>query len=342
MKRTSVQVLRLQSRMYCRLAATLGLIAFTTYPCVMVAGNGLDMTQRPALNTERMENLVLLALTRAGERVFAVGEHGIILFSDDKGVSWGQAKVPVSVSLTNIYFVTPQKGWAIGHGGVVLRTIDSGASWSRQLTSVAMDQVFFDVYFFDEYRGFVVGAYGLLLATMDGGETWLPWQGHIDNPKERHLYGIRAAGDMLYIAGEQGSFFRSSDGGKTFSQIRTPYAGSYFGLLAESGGNLIIFGLEGRAYRSNNAGNHWQRIEIASPATLNTGLILADGSLVLGSQAGALLRSPDHGNNFRLLPAQVSFPVTGIVQTDEGHLLLSSPHGIVHVTLNAKAVESGS
>ena len=182
----------------------------------------------------------------------------------------------------NAYFVTAQKGWAVGHAGVVLRTVNSGAAWSKQSTVAALkqdapDHVFFDVYFSDECRGFVVGAYGSLLATTDGGDTPASWQGHISDNKERHLYCIRAIGSLFYIAGEQGTFFRSRDGGETFTRIRTPYSGSYFGILADTNNNLIIFGFGGHAYRSRDAGDHWQRIETGSTAALTAGSVLTDG-----------------------------------------------------------------
>ncbi|MCX7168911.1 MAG: glycosyl hydrolase, partial [Proteobacteria bacterium] len=38
---------------------------------------------------------VLAAVARAGNRLVAVGERGIVLLSDDNGVTLRQAKVPV-------------------------------------------------------------------------------------------------------------------------------------------------------------------------------------------------------------------------------------------------------
>lgn len=317
-------------------AAVVGLMAGPTHSLSLLADDKTDVAQRLVLNAERGEDVLLMALTRAGQRLFAVGEHGVILFSDDDGTSWRRADVPVSISLTNIYFATLQKAWAVGHAGVVLRTTDSGVTWRKQLTAAALkqdapDHVFFDVHFSDERRGFVVGAYGSLLATTDGGDNWLPWQGRINDRKDQHLYCIRAIGSMLYIAGEQGAFFRSSDGGETFTRIKTPYSGSYFGILTDANNNLIIFGFGGHAYRSRDAGNHWQRIETGSTAALTAGAVLTDGSIVLGSQAGAVLRSTDGGRSFQPVSGPTSIPVTGIIQANDGHLILSSAQGIVRI-----------
>lgn len=317
-------------------AAVVGLMAGATNSLSLLADDKLDVAQRLALNAERGEGVLLMALTRAGQRLFAVGEHGVILFSDDDGTSWRRAEVPVSISLTNIYFATLQKAWAVGHAGAVLRTTDGGITWSKQSTAAALkpdapDHAFFDVYFSNEHRGFIVGAYGSLLATADGGGNWLPWQDRIDGRKDQHLYCIRAIGSMLYIAGEQGAFFRSSDGGETFARIKTPYSGSYFGILADADNNLIIFGFGGHAYRSRDAGNHWQRIETGSTAALTAGAVLTDGSLALGNQAGAVLRSTDGGRSFQPVSGPASIPVTGIIQANDGRLILSSAQGIVRI-----------
>ena len=75
----------------------------------------------------------MLAITRAGARLVAVGERGSILLSDDSGVSWRQAKVPVSVTLTAVQFPNAKAGWAVGHLGVVLHSADGGETWAKQL-----------------------------------------------------------------------------------------------------------------------------------------------------------------------------------------------------------------
>jgi photosystem II stability/assembly factor-like uncharacterized protein len=217
------------------------------------AGVELDVLERPASLSARARDSVLLAIARADQRLIAVGERGIALFSDDDGASWKQAQVPVSVSLTNVHFPSSRKGWAVGHSGIVLHSADAGATWVRQLDgtqaaalmlsaaekaavqgndsndNVAQsrlrdaqrvaaegpDKPFFALHFFDEQRGFIVGAYGLFFSTEDGGRSWLPCHTRLDNPEAKHLYSISALGGSVYIAGEQGALFRSADGGRT-------------------------------------------------------------------------------------------------------------------------------
>ncbi|MEJ2467297.1 MAG: YCF48-related protein, partial [Candidatus Thiodiazotropha sp.] len=91
---------------------------------------------RPALTSAKAEQATLLAVTRAGPRLVAAGERGIILTSDDNGASWQQAKVPTSVNLIALRFVDAKRGWAVGHMGIVLHSEDGGLTWRKQLDGV--------------------------------------------------------------------------------------------------------------------------------------------------------------------------------------------------------------
>lgn len=95
-----------------------------------------DVLQRPAEISSRAPSSALLGIARAGSRLVAVGERGIVLLSDDNGASWRQSPAPVSVSLTAVQFVDARRGWAVGHCGVVLASTDGGATWSLRLDGV--------------------------------------------------------------------------------------------------------------------------------------------------------------------------------------------------------------
>jgi photosystem II stability/assembly factor-like uncharacterized protein len=337
--------------------------------CVLTTASTLatsDVLDRASLVSGRVERAVLLAITRANGRLVAVGEHGIIILSDDQGASWEQASVPVSVTLTSVCFATPEKGWAVGHSGIVLGTEDGGRTWTKQLDgrqaiqlmfdaaqvgggprieaeqllAEGPDKPFLDVHFASESRGFVVGAYGLIFATRDGGKTWLPWQRHIQNSSGKHLNSIRALGSDIYIAGEQGTLFRSRNAGETFVLVPTPYRGSYFGVLPEGEGRVVVFGLRGHASWSRDYGRSWRRIETGAADSLMAGLVLRRGSVVLVSQAGSILASDDGGESFEQLRVPQPSSFTGVVEAMDGTLVLSGARGIMRVPIEPRAEET--
>ncbi|UVM75315.1 WD40/YVTN/BNR-like repeat-containing protein [Pseudomonas alvandae] len=312
----------------------------------------LTVLQQPAIPTAKAQRAVLLGLARAGERLVAVGERGIVLLSDDAGVSWRQAQVPVSVSLTAVQFVDAEQGWAVGHLGVVLHTQDGGETWQKQLDgerAIALavhvaerdahqpggagnlaqarhmledgpDKPFLDLYFSDRLHGYVVGAYNQIYRTDDGGRSWQPWMQHVDNPQGLNLYGIRALGNDLLLVGERGLLLRSTNAGQSFQALNSPYEGSFFGLLATRDGALIAYGLRGNAWRSDDRGNSWRRLDTGLESALATAVELRDGSLLLASQSGELLFSHDQGRSFDKRQVRSGGTVAAVQQAVDGSL----------------------
>lgn len=313
---------------------------------------------------------VLLSIARAGERIVAVGERGIILLSDDGGKNWRQAKVPVNVTLTSVQFVDASQGWAAGHLGVVLHTGDGGETWSKQLDGVAAaqslldyakespevhdrdraikdaelmladgpDKPFLDICFIDEKSGFAVGAYGLFFKTTDGGQTWKPWVSHISNPSNLHLNSISATGGKLYVAGESGLLLRSMDGGVTFENLVSPYEGSYFGVTAAKSGELVAFGLRGKAFWSNDDGSTWSPVDIKTDAAIAAGTELASGAILLVSQAGELFENEPHINKFKRVDWRGAGSSSDIVEVSAGMLSIVGLHGVEKAMIGSSAV----
>lgn len=289
-----------------------------------LAHAGKDLLETPAFRAPKAAGAMLLDVVRAGSRVVAVGEHGIVLYSDTQGKTWQQADVPVSVTLTAAYFATPKKGWVVGHDGVILHSEDGGAHWSKQfdgnkanaLVLAAMQKramqarpaeaqaaeralddaragakfgpsrPLFGVWFRDESEGLVVGAFGQLFHTSDGGRSWTLWSERIDNPDNLHLNAISAApGGALLIAGEAGKIFRSADGGASWAMLDTGYQGQLYGVLSMPGGQ---------------------------------GVLIAFGF------GGRVFRSTDHGAHWQQAALDEKKPlVSGLILPDGGLALLS-------------------
>lgn len=311
---------------------------------------------QPALIAPKALGAAMLAVTRAGSRLVAVGERGTVLLSDDHGVHWQQARVPVQATLACVCFVGERTGWAAGHLGVILRSDDGGQTWRKQLDGVVAaertadaaqrsgdaaaiahaerlvqegaDKPFFDLEFVDAQRGFAVGAYNQMFATTDGGATWLPWGARLPNPKSLHLYGVRAQGQALVVAGEQGLLLRSTDGGGSFAALASPYKGSFFGLLRTQGGTLVAYGLRGTAYRSLDGGQRWDPLDTGISVALGSGTALPGGGFALVSQTGDVLTARDGALALRRIPAQEPVPASGAAVAADGGLVLASLRGV--------------
>jgi len=100
-----------------------------------------DVLVTPSVKAVKAKQSLLLDIAKAGERLVAVGARGHVLYSDDNGGKWHQAKVPVSVLLTSVVFPDVRNGWAVGHSGVVLHSADSGETWKKQFDGNAANQM---------------------------------------------------------------------------------------------------------------------------------------------------------------------------------------------------------
>jgi photosystem II stability/assembly factor-like uncharacterized protein len=316
----------------------------------------VDVLDAPAQKSALAAQRILNGAALAGNRVVVVGQRGHILYSDDRGSTWTQAIVPVSVDLVAVHFPSAQKGWAVGHSGVVLATVDAGATWVKQLdgrsAAQAMvdhyerngadaellseakrfadegpDKPFLDVWFEDENVGYVVGTFNLVFRTDDGGRHWVPWFDRTDNPKRYHLYAVRRVGDDLYVAGEQGLVLKLDAKAQRLRAMRTPYDGTYFGITGKPG-SVVVFGLRGNAYRTVDAGASWQKVETRIPVGLTGGTVMPDGRIVLVSQAGHVLVSSDAGSTFAPLAVDRPAPAAAVVALDAKGIAVAGPRGV--------------
>lgn len=322
------------------------------------AEGAAEPLKRPAIVSAQASRSVLLDVAEAGKRLVVVGERGIVLLSDDSGAQWHQAKVPVSVTLTAVRFVSAKTGWAVGHYGIVLKTDDSGESWTVQLDGIKAaelavaaakakaaeapddakaqallteaerlvadgpDKPFLDLWFENETTGFVLGAYNLIFRTEDGGKSWIPWMDRVENPKVLHLYALRPAGPVLYMAGEQGLFLKSTDGGQKFQKMESPYAGSFFTMTALPSGDVLAAGLRGNAWVLDTAGA-WRKIDPTPPVSFTSSIVGPDQTVYLTNFAGMVLASHDGAKSFHPIPVPPLPPLTRFLPLPDGYLALT-------------------
>ncbi len=304
---------------------TLGLALAAAAPQARAASDA-EHAEPSALATSTL----LLDVATAGERLVAVGQHGHVLLSDDRGQSWRQARrVPTRVTLTGLFFVDAREGWAVGHDAVVLHTSDGGETWELQHRDPELEIPLLAVRFADGRSGLAVGAFGTLLETRSGGRSWERRLISDDPDEELHLNHVFAGPeDHLFIAAEAGSVFRSADGGATWQRLAAPYSGSFWSGMAVSDGGVLVVGMRGHAFRSPDLGETWQPVPTGTDQSLSDVARLSDGSIVAVGLGGAIVRSDDGGRSFsaRVEPDRKGF--ASVAEGADGSLLLFGESGV--------------
>lgn len=290
------------------------------------AASPAPLKATPAVATPYATKAAMLGAARAGKRIVAVGDHGIVLLSDDAGRTFRQAaSVPVSSTLTEVAFVDDRHGWAVGHWGVILATDDGGEHWRVQRIDTHVDQPLFSVYFFNAQEGVAVGLWSLILHTGDGGRTWQqvpgptpPGGGRADR-NMFHLFTTPTGG--LFCAAERGLVMKSDDHGQTWQAIATGGKGSLWAGVATADGALIVGGLQGEVARSTDGGRTWNRVDSGTKSSLTafvrtpTGIVGVglDGTQIVSTDGGVSFRASQRADRLSYTTATVA-PDGGLVR----------------------------
>lgn len=295
-----------------------------------------DVLDTPAAASALAQRSLVVGLAAAGERLVALGQRGHVLTSDDAGKSWRQSRVPVSSDLVAAHFATPALGWAVGHDGVILHSRDGGLSWARQfdgrqLGAQGAETPLLDVHFDDAMHGLAVGAFGTVLRTDDGGQHWQSMPSLLDNPQGLHLYALRRVAGELHVAGEQGLLFKRE--GDRFVQLKTPYAGTLFGVIGNERA-LLAHGLRGNLVRSTDGGRSWSAVSSGVAVGLPAATLDSRGRFVVVSQAGHVLVSSDDGASFVPQKIERPQPIAAVAAAAGGQLVLGGPRGLRSIALS--------
>lgn len=245
-------------------------------------------------------SVVLTDIAKAGDRLVVVGDFGVVLYSDDAGEQWQQARVPVTTLLTSLYFTSAQQGWVTGHDGVLLYTDNAGEDW----------RLFFDGHQLNQLR---VEAFEAQLASLT--EEALEEDPYLEDD-------LTFALEDAELAREEGPV--------------NPLLNVWF--KDERKGFLL--GAYGLAFKTDDGGDSWQFFghELPNPDQYHLNAMTAlEGSLIIAGEAGLLMRSDDQGQSWYALPSPYGGSFFDVIAHQgalyalglRGHLFVSQDGGFV-------------
>ena len=298
---------------------------------------GHAQAEPAALQRPLAAKSVCLDLTRAGERLVAVGERGHVLLSDDQGKTWRQAKkVPTRTTLTAVHATDARTLWAVGHGGAILRSGDAGESWTRVHGKIDGTDTLLAVRVEPDGHGLAVGGFGFALRTQDGGVKWERAELLPGEVGERHLNRIFVSARSTWlIAAENGAVLRSEDRGAHWQLVATPYQGSLWSGQALADGVLLACGMRGNLVRSSDDGRTWKHQAIPEAGSLTAIALRGDQRPVVVGVDGILLSGNLAGDQFAFKRLNDRANLTGALVLSSGDLLATSTAGLRVIQLPA-------
>lgn len=301
-----------------------------------------DVIETPARPTDLAPERLLTDVTRAGDRIVAVGERGHIIYSDNEGETWTQSEVPVSVTLTGIDFGSETHGWAVGHSGVILHSEDAGQTWALQFTGVEALELAIEA---KEEQ--IAAMEERIEAAPEAEKGDLEWalddlvysveimQSDLDIGPVNPLLDVWFKNENEGIAvGAYGMVLHTDDGGASWQywapRIDNPMNLHLNAITQVTGGALVIVGEAGQIHVSVDGGQTWERRESPYEGSL-FGVIGTGGvnEILTFGLRGTMLFSTDLGKSWRVVPNTADATLNDGVVAGDGRIILVGNSGVV-------------
>ncbi|PHS02176.1 MAG: hypothetical protein COA80_01630 [Leeuwenhoekiella sp.] len=337
------------TRLLTVLLFALGCIAWGHPVPVSAQGDALETPARP---TEMAEHSLILDITRTGDRLFAVGERGHIIWTDNlNSLSWEQSAVPVRTTLTSCFFADASIGWAVGHDGVVLKTEDGGFTWHTQLNGFEANKLM------AQHATALRAQAEQALSDAAPEETSARQEAF-----EAAEYGAQDAISFLeegasrpfldvwfrneqegFVIGAFGLILRTIDGGESwtpwFDRLDNPYS-LHLNSIRKIGQALYITAEAGALFRSTDNGQTWQRLDSPYDGSLFGILGSGDGRLITFGLRGHVFQSLDGGDSWTEIETGTSSSLFGGTLLPDGRAVLVGTQGVtVFIDRNGRVSE---
>lgn len=242
------------------------------------------------------------------DHITSVGSDGLILHSNDAGVSWQTVSSAASDNLRRVRWHSPTLGVILGNAGMALKSTDGGGSWLPMSTGTG--STLFDIHFYDENNWLIVGQAARVLTTTDAGATWEDQGAGTNNYNE-----IAFKGDFGIIVGNKGTIRVTEDGG---ARWRDRSGTTSLELLSVSIGDdstAVAVGVNGTIVRTENKGKDWTEIYTNVPISsfrLNGVRHLTREKVVFCGYGGLIFYSTDTGLNWTAQESNTQMGLEGL------------------------------
>ncbi|MGB7631252.1 MAG: YCF48-related protein [Candidatus Deferrimicrobium sp.] len=224
--------------------------------------------------------------------LWAAGNDGKVIRSEDGGETWAEQKTPVQVNMQDLDAWTPEKAVAVGNQGVVIDTQDGGKTWKEvNAPKSTVANKLIRVRVFPDGEAWAVGEMGAVLRSKDFGVSWERMMKEEDVAwNDVYFFNSRSG----LVVGEFGRIKSTTDGGKTWRSVSSPVKNSLMGVYFRDAEHGVAVGMEGVVLKSDDGGKSWSLM----PKVTEEHLFAVDGDKngwVASGDKGIILRSNASG-----------------------------------------------
>jgi len=134
--------------------------------------------------------------------------------------------------------------------------------------------------------------------------------------------------NRLMIVGEAGLMLRTQDAGETWTQMLSPYDGSFFGVMNLSNDIQLAFGLRGNLARSDNFGSSWRLVDTHTQQTLMGATDHLGRIAYIVGNGGVFLKGIDSGRKWESKTRDDRSSASAVIETRKGDFVMVGENGV--------------
>ncbi|TAH25124.1 MAG: T9SS C-terminal target domain-containing protein [Cytophagales bacterium] len=280
------------------------------------------------LKTGLKSRLTSIQKIKNTQIIYACGFEGKVLKSVNDGNDWTVLNTEVKNNLNSIYFVDKDLGIAVGDSGTIIKTINGGTTWASinastkaKLNRVKIKDV--NVYICSDT---LEGGLGVFYKSHNLGDSFskINISGYPES-----FFGLSFINDSTgHMCGTTGTIIKTTDYGKTWSQMLTNTTDEFFDVEFADESRGIAVGNFGLIYETSDGGETWDQNQgVITVALYDLSYTDINNAWAVGRTGGVA----KYTNNFK--PTSVKSVVSNFTNLQ---LFPNPSNGKINISTNEK------
>ena len=253
----------------------------------------------------------------------------IVIRTTDGGDTWSSSTLTGENSY--LYFMSEDLGWITSSQGRIYHTTNGGDNWTTQSTGTMARMT--NLYFKDQNNGIAVGWGETVRKTTNGGVTWT---NTFDSTGFLDFFASQMINDnTYYIAGTNGTLYRTGNGGNSWDLIQLPVSNPFFSIKFLNPTTGWIFGCCGMYFRTTDGGNNWtSQVDLTEGFNIYSSSFVNDTLGWVCADAGYIMRTHDAGTTWDSLYSGTTVDLRSVSFVNENTGWVAGYNGIILKTTN--------
>lgn len=255
--------------------------------------------------------------------VILVGSQGLVLRSEDQGVTWQRRVVAGKPDFIGLTACPDNTLVALSFDRNLWKSADNGLNWTSH--PITTDQDVIDIHCAPDGSYWVTGSRSTLLHSTDGGVSWR----ESDLGEDAMITFIKFFdGNTGILAGEFGMFYKTTDGGNSWQSVS---------VIGEELYPLAVYfpdentgwagGLGGVIMKTTDGGVTWLRQEVEIPVPVYN--FISDGSDIYALADGCSVLALKNERWERMKSPNAPVYLIGGIVFDNKRLLVAGGWGML-------------